>query len=196
MRIFYYVLLLRMLNYINAIVIYKDIKQDMMVPHLYFQIGLCKARALKYKDALSYFDICKLYSVIYNDIKTEQLVLYDMALCYKKINKLDLALEHIEKYLLSSNKEDDFYFYANILKANCYEATQKYDIVIEIYDCLLMELTNIEDPLLGYIYNNLGLVYLDKVDYKTSLEYFKKAEKISNKRWYFILSQFYQNIFQ
>ena len=85
-------------------------------------IGLCKARASKYKDALSYFDICERYSIMYKDTKTQQLVLYDIALCYKKINKFDLALKNIEKYLLSSNKEDNFYFYANILKANCYEA--------------------------------------------------------------------------
>jgi len=73
---------------------------------------------------------------MYKDTKIKQLVLYDMALCYKKINKLDLALESIEKYLISSNKGDNFYFYANILKANIYKAIGTYDIAIEIYNCL------------------------------------------------------------
>ena len=166
------------INYNSSISIYKDIKQHEIIPHLYWKIGLCKAKSLQYNDALSYFDICNRYSVMYKDAKTQQLVLYDMALCYKKINKFELALETIQKYLILSNKEENFYFYANILKANCYEAIGKYDIVIEIYNCLLEELSKPEDPSLGYIYNNLGLVYLDKADFIKSLEYFEMAEKI------------------
>lgn len=168
------------INYNDAISIYKDIKQDEIIPHISLQIGLCKARSSKYNDALTYFYICERYSIMYNDLKTQQLVLYDMALCYKKINKLDLALESIEKYLLSSNKKDDMYIYANILKANCYEAIEKYDIVIDIYTSLLTQLPKPKDLLLGYIYNNLGLVYLDKTDFKTSLEYFEMAQEIRN----------------
>ena len=166
--------------YIHSMSIYKDINQHEIIPYLYWKIGLCKAKSYKYNDALSYFDICERYSVMYKDTKTQQLVLYDIALCYKKIYKIDLALEYIEKYLLFSNFEDDFYFYANILKANCYEAIGNYDIVIEIYNFLLLNLSKFDESLLWYIYNNLGLVYLDKVDYKTSLEYFEMAEKSIN----------------
>ena len=166
------------ISYNEAISIYKDIKQDKMIPHLYLQIGLCKAKSTKYIDALAYFDICKRYSIMYKDTKTQQLVLYNMALCYKKIDKFDLALESIEKYLLTSSKEEDIYIYANILKANCYEAIRKYDIVIEIYNSLLAQIPKPNDHLLGYIYNNLGLVYLDKLDFKISLEYFEMAQKI------------------
>ena len=167
-------------NYNDAISIYKDINQNEKIPHLALQIGLCKARSSKYDDALTYFYICERYSIMYNDTKTQQLVLYDMALCFKKINKIDLALESIEKYLLSSSKEDDMYIYANILKANCYEAIKNYDVVIDIYSSLLTQLPKPKDPLLGYIYNNLGLVYLDKANFKISLKYFEMAQKIRN----------------
>ena len=167
-------------NYTNSITIYRDINKLEAIPHLFLQIGLCKARTFQYNDALSYFEICERYSVMYKDTGTHQLALYDIALCYKKINKFELALENIEKYLSGSNKEDIFYFYANILKANCYEAIGKYDIVIDIYNCLLAELKKPEGSLLGYIYNNLGLVYLDKNDFNTSLVYFELAEKIIN----------------
>lgn len=166
------------INYNDSMSIYSDIKQHELIPHLYFRIGLCKARACKYNDALSYFDICQRYSLMYKDTKTQQLVLYDIALCYKKINKFELALETIQKYLFFCSKEDNFYYYANILKANCYEALGKYDIVIEIYTSLISKISKPEDPLLVYIYNNLGLVYLDKADFNTSLEYFEMAEKI------------------
>ena len=39
-------------NYNDAIAVYKDIKQNKIIPHLYFQMGLCKANASKYKDSL------------------------------------------------------------------------------------------------------------------------------------------------
>ncbi|MBZ9637684.1 helix-turn-helix transcriptional regulator [Clostridium sp. FP1] len=168
------------INYNNSMSIYNDNKQHEIIPHLYFQMGICKARDYKYNDALSYFDICERYSVMYKDTKTQKLVLYDIALCYKKINKFELALETIQKYLLFSNKKDNFYFYANFLKSNCYKAIGKYDIAIEIYNSLRAELPKPEDPLLGYIYNNLGVLYLDKADFKTSLECFERAEKIRN----------------
>jgi len=166
------------INYNDSIAIYKDIKLNHIIPHLYFQIGICKARACKYSDALSYFNICQRYSVMYKDTKTQHLVLYDIALCYKKINEFELSLDTIEEYLLFESKKDSFYFYANILKANCYEAIGKYDTVVEIYNGLLTEISNAQDPLLGYIYNNLGAVYLNKEDFTTSLEYFGKAEKL------------------
>ncbi|MBU3129950.1 helix-turn-helix transcriptional regulator [Clostridium tagluense] len=168
------------INYNNSMSIYNDNKQHEIIPHLYFQMGICKARECKYNDALSYFDICERYSVMYKDTKTQKLVLYDIALCYKKIDKFELALKTIQKYLLFSNKKDNFYFYANFLKSNCYKAICKYDIAIEIYNSLLAELPKPEDPLLGYIYNNLGVLYLDKADFKTSLECFERAEKIRN----------------
>ncbi|MCB2311967.1 helix-turn-helix transcriptional regulator [Clostridium tagluense] len=168
------------INYNNSMSIYNDNKQHEIIPHLYFQMGICKARDYKYNDALSYFDICERYSVMYKDTKTQKLVLYDIALCYKKIDKFELALKTIQKYLLFSNKKDNFYFYANFLKSNCYKAICKYDIAIEIYNSLLAELPKPEDPLLGYIYNNLGVLYLDKADFKTSLECFERAEKIRN----------------
>lgn len=165
-------------NYNDALITYKDINQNEMIPHLYLQIGRCKARDSKYEDALTYFNICERYSMVYKDMIVEQMALYDIALCYKKINKFDLALENVEKYLISAAKEDEYYFYANILRANCYESTQKYDMVIEIYNSLLAQLPKSENIFLGYIYNNLGLVYLEKPDFKTSLEYFEMADKV------------------
>lgn len=106
---------------------------------------------------------------VYNDIKQTGIIPH----IYFQIRL------SIRKYLLFSNKEDDVYFYANILKTNIYKAIGKYYIAIEIYKYLLEEIPKPKDPLLGYIYNNLGLVYLYKEEFKISLEYFEMAEKIS-----------------
>lgn len=165
-------------NYNNAIFIYQSINKYEKFPYLYWKIGLCQSEKFQYKEALSYFNICQQYSIMYKDAEIQQKSLYDKALCYKKLNKLDLTLECINNYLLSNNKKDNNYFYAIMLKANCYKEMGENEVVIDIYNNLCKMFTNPNDLLLGYIYNNLGIAYLDKSNFKSSLKYFRMAEDI------------------
>ncbi|MBU3175913.1 helix-turn-helix domain-containing protein [Clostridium estertheticum] len=168
------------LNYNTAIDIFKNINQNETIPYLYLMIGLSKAIPLQYTDALSFFYLSEHYSIIYKDKKTENRAKYNIAKCYMKLNKIDLALEAIRSFLALLKKEQDYdkYIHAHILKANCYEAKKKFNIAIEIYDSLLSENIDCNNPVLGYIYNNLGLAYLNKDDFKNSLDYFDKAEQL------------------
>ncbi len=167
-------------NYYNeALAICQDIKQDKSIPYLYWKLGFCKQAMAQYEGALSYFNICERYSTMYKDTKIQEIMLYDKALCYKKLNKLELALENVNKYLIYHTLEDNSYFYAHILKANCYEAMENYDVAINIYNSLL-KTSKTDSPVLGYIYNNLGVVYSDKSDFETALKHFQIAEKIRN----------------
>lgn len=168
------------INYISAIDILKNIKQFVNIPYLYLQIGHCKALLLQYAEALSFFNISLRYSLKYNDKITEKKSEYNIAKCYIILEKIDLALEKIKKFLSLCNRKEDLneYIYANILEASCYEIKKKYDAAIYIYNSLLIEKIDSNNPALGYIYNNLGLAYLNKGDYKKSLEYFSVAEQI------------------
>jgi tetratricopeptide (TPR) repeat protein len=167
-------------NYTNAIDIYKDIKQDKTIPYIYWRIALCKANLLQYKEALSYFNLSRHYALVYNHAEVKEFSLYHIAKCYKKLNKIDLAKIHINNYLSICNKDENFnyYVYANILKANCYEIEEQFDTVIYIYKCLIDEISDLKSPLLGIIYNNLGLAYFHKDDFRTSMNYFEMAEKL------------------
>ncbi|MDI6619634.1 MAG: helix-turn-helix transcriptional regulator [Clostridiales bacterium] len=167
------------INYNEAIIIDQVINHYEKFPYLYWKIGLCKAEESQYSDALSYFNICEHYSIMYKDLELRNKVLYDIALCYEKLDKLELALECLDKYLFLTReeKENNVYYYVNMLKANCYEEMGKYDSAIEIYNCLYKKLAE-SDSLLGYVYNNLGSIYFDKSDFETSLYYFEKAENI------------------
>ena len=166
-------------NYNNSIDTFKSIKQNEAIPYLYLKIGHCKAILLQYAEALSAFYLSERYSIMYKDKKTEKRAIYNIAKCYMKLDKINLALENINKFLTLCNKEDyDNYIYANILKANCYEVKKEFDASIEIYTSLLSEDIDCNNPVLGYIYNNLGLAYLNKDDFSNSLEYFDKAEQL------------------
>lgn len=179
------------ITYNTSISIYKDINQNESVSYLYRQIGLCKAITLQYTDALSYFKISEQHALLYKDIKTRKLSLYSLAKCYKKLNKIDLALEHIDIFLSICDKDEDFtyYIYTNILKANCYEIYKEFDTVIDMYNSLINEFSDNKNHFLGYIYNNLGIAYLNKCNFDESAKYFEMAEKISNAVDKSILSQ-------
>lgn len=51
-----------------------------------------------------------------------------------------------------------------------------FNTAIAIYKYLLNEIIDPNNSSLGYIYNNLGLAYLNKNDFNNSLKYFNKAE--------------------
>ncbi|MCB2289428.1 tetratricopeptide repeat protein [Clostridium sp. CS001] len=167
-------------NYNNSIDIFKNINQSETIPYLYLNIALCKAMLLQYTEALSFFYLSERYSIMYKDKLIEKRAKYNIAKCYIKLNKIDLALETIRKFLTLFSKEEDFekYININILKANCYEVKKEFNTAIDIYDSLLSKNINCNNPILGYIYNNLGLAYLNKDDFNNSLEYFDKAEQL------------------
>lgn len=166
------------IKYTNAIDIWKNIKQNNDVPYLYWRCALCKANLLQYKEALFYFQLSHHYGRIYNDSCIKDISLYHIAKCYKKLNEINLAKVYINNYLTVCNKNENFiyYIYAVILKANCYEIEKKFDTVIDIYMNLINEISDTRSPLLGLIYNNLGMAYYYKDDFNKSMTYFEMAE--------------------
>ncbi|MGV8981903.1 hypothetical protein [Clostridium sp.] len=168
------------INYNNSIDILKNVDQNETIPYLYLRIGDCNVALLQYTGAITYFNLSHHYSIMYNDQKTQKKAIYNMAKCYMKLNKINLALENINKFLALFNKEEDYetYISANIFKSNCYEAQSEFNAAIEIYDSLILENINCDNPLLGYIYHNLGLAYLNKNDFKKSLQYLNIAEQL------------------
>lgn len=166
------------IKYTNAIDIWKDIKQNKDIPYLYWRCALCKANLLQYKEALFYFQLSHHYGRIYNDSCIKDISLYHIAKCYKKLNEINLAKVYINNYLTVCNKNENFnyYIYAVILKANCYEIEKKFDTVIDIYINLINEISDSRSPFLGLIYNNLGLAYYYKDDFNKSMTYFEMAE--------------------
>lgn len=168
------------INYLNALNYYKWTDLTDKEPYLYNKLGRCKMSQLEFLEALTYFNFAGYYAVIQNNDDIKRMSIYNMALCNKKLNRIDAALKYIELYLSLYDKENDFrmYIYVNVLKAECFEIENSADISICILDNLSKEFDKYDDPLLGYIYNNLGELYLKKSDFKRSLEFFKRAEHI------------------
>jgi len=145
--------------------------------YIYERMGISKTRDLKYDTAIVYYGLSQYYSFVYDDKETQRLCLYNLANNYKKTNEIDLALETVEKCLLLCEKKEDIYIYAYNIKAQCYESKGEYDRAIDIYNLLLEEISDNKNSALGYVYNNLGLNYCHKNDFKESIKFFEMAEK-------------------
>lgn len=82
-----------------AIKIYKTMNNNKELGCVYFRLGSCRGKSSQYDAAIVYFNLTQYYTFDYEDKKIHNLFLYNLAITYKKINKTDLALENIEKYL-------------------------------------------------------------------------------------------------
>lgn len=174
-------------DYINAFANYdialdscRNADEHKEEPYLYSRLGKCKFYLLQYNEALLYLQRSDYYSNFYKNNGIIKYITYNMALCYKKLDDMDTALEYIDKCLSMCSENSDFqeYIYANILKANCYESKDDIDEALSVYSNLIAKFSDSQDPLLGIIYNNLGLLHLKNDDYVTSLKYFNQAQKI------------------
>ncbi len=166
--------------YKKAREIYINIGENKKLGYVYWKLGVFNADNLKYDTAIEYYQLSQYYCSEYNDTETEKLRLYSLANSCKKLNKIDLALESINKFLSVCDEEKDYrlYIYAHNIKATCYSAIGEYDKAIEIYKFLLNKISDDKSIFLGYIYNNLGLNNCYKNDLKESIKYFEMAENI------------------
>jgi tetratricopeptide (TPR) repeat protein len=112
-------------NYHNAIKIYKTIGKNEELAQIYLRMGSCKGKNAQHDTAIVYFNLSQYYAFVYDNPEVQKMSLYNLANAYKYLNKIDLALETVEKYLAISDKSHAFYIYGHGIKAGCYEAKKK-----------------------------------------------------------------------
>ena len=96
---------------------------------------------------------------------------------------LDKSIEFIDEFLSICDKNSEFtnYVYANVIKANCYRELKEQEIALNIYNQLLnhfKEFYDTNNSLIAYVYDNLGLLYADKMEYEKALTYLDLSQKI------------------
>ncbi|WP_291576284.1 transcriptional regulator [Clostridium sp. UBA4548] len=167
--------------YSNSLEIYKEIKNIDKQCYLNNRLGMCKLRELDYVEALLYFNRANHYAVEFKDKVVEINSIFNIALTYKKMGKIEEALKYIDIYI---SKISDFSDYSercpqvNILKANCLNEKGYIEESILVLTETLNNFTNLKEEIKGTIYNNLGSFYLDLGDYDSSLIAFNKSESI------------------
>lgn len=172
------------LDYHEALDISLNIGGKGLQAYLYNKLGRCKTNEGDFIEALLYFNKALYYGLQNDDLKTKRNAIYNAAVCYKKLNRFDMAIEHIDEYLSLCDKQGEFthYVYANILKANCHKDKKEYEKAVKLYEDLIKEVKDSDCSLAGYIYSNLAEVYLEQSIFNKSIEYFNMAEKIRREK--------------
>lgn len=163
--------------YNKALEIYIETQNNSAKPYIYNKLGKCKLMELFYEESLLYFLNCLFYSREISDKKSEKNCLYNIALVYKRTSDYDNSLVYINKFLNICEPNINFNEYIGgiILKSNCYLEKNENETAIGMFNDILVKYENRLGPLLGYIYNSLGLLYMKSNKIKLSLEYFDKA---------------------
>lgn len=148
--------------------------------YLYNRLGACKYALLEYEEAVFYFNKAIINSEITKETVILNAALYNLALCYRKLLKLDDALKCIQEFLNHYDKTGNLqnYVYASSFKANCYEDKGEIDKAVEIYKELVLLVNNTDEKVLAYLYNNLGSLYVKKNNLTEALEYYNKSQQI------------------
>ncbi|MBZ9686671.1 helix-turn-helix domain-containing protein [Clostridium estertheticum] len=167
-------------HYYDALVIYNSINSLEDKAFIYNKLGRCRLQTLEYFESMSFFTKAYNLSLIGNYKLVKKNSLYNISLVYKKLNKIDDALEHINKYINICDYDIDFFdiIDARILEANCYSSKNEYNITIQIYKEILNKKNQLKNSMLGNIYNNLALAYLEVNDCENSLFYFNKSQEL------------------
>lgn len=168
------------IGYHKALHLSKILQNTKIEAYLYNKLGKCKMCSLDNLDALAYFNQSYNYSKIINDKNIIKNSLYNISLCYKKMGEYDKAIRYINDYFSNFIEEDDIEFFTNavIVKSNCFIELHKYEEAINTYNKLLKKFHNPDFESLGYIYNNLGMIYLELNNIESSLHYFNKSQTI------------------
>lgn len=169
-------------NYTMSLDFYKNCNYKEYIPYLFNRLGSCKFLLLEYCEAIMYYNRALYYSELYSDNVIKRNSIYNIADCYKRQEKYNEAIIYIDTFILEYKKSENIreYVYAQSIKANCLSEIGNVDDAILIYNKLLNEITEIEDSIKAYIFNNLGTLYLKKEELLKSLDYFNKSQSIRN----------------
>ncbi|MFR1707509.1 MAG: tetratricopeptide repeat protein [Clostridium sp.] len=144
---------------------------------IYNKLAKCKLMTLCYEEALSYLCVCYSYTLENKDKNNYINCTFNIALTYKKLKDFDNCIFYTDKLLNFIDTSENFtrYIECIILKANCYIEKNCISKAILIYEELLQNFQGKLGNHLGFIYNNLGLAYLDENNLECSLSFFEKA---------------------
>lgn len=167
--------------YYKAMDFYSRLNSCSKHAFIYNKLGKCKMMELNYSEAFIYFEKAYNLALLTKDMLTYKNTTFNLALSYKKLNKIQNAIIYIDAYIsacdLNTNLEN--YIDAIIVKANCYLESKDLTTCVELYKEAVKKVKDKYNPHLIYVYNNLARVSIEIKDYTTSLHYLEESMEIS-----------------
>lgn len=149
----------------------------------YLNAGICSRLTSNFEAALAYYDdSLALYRQLC-DKKGMTRVLNSIANVHLNLSDFQKAIEYFDEciYILESIGDIDF---EAVVLSNRGLAQQQYgdfDSSLKSYLNSLSLLMGEKKPIPYYLFNNIGIIYLEVGNYYTALKYFNEALKIEEK---------------
>ncbi|MFL0246588.1 helix-turn-helix domain-containing protein [Candidatus Clostridium stratigraminis] len=171
-------------EYYNALEIFKDNKDKDNKALVFNKLGKCKLNTLDFTESLAYFIRSYDLSSECNNLIIKKHTLFNLAIIYGRIDKLEEAHAYINDYISLCDSSNDLYdiIQAEVLRAVYYAREGKFNKSIDTYLEILVKETQIKDATLALIYNNLGSDYLEINDLENSIECFNRAQHLRETR--------------
>ncbi len=163
-----------LLDYFNALEHYLLVKNYEKIARLYSFIGSCYLKQFHVEQALLYYNrayTTALEKNIASIDNAKKYSLFNIALCYKKMKKHDMALQHIRSLMKLKNIEENLQDQVTLLEASIYCDMNNYEKSMKLYKNLLKKETQLKSSILGLAYNNLANLYRKMGDIDTALHY-------------------------
>lgn len=162
----------------KAILYAKNIGYEDGLAKAYINAGICLRLASDFESALENFgEALKIYKNI--DIKGESRVLNSMANVYLNAGNFTDAIRYFDDSIFLLESIGDNEFEASVLSNRGLAHQQKgdYDSALRNYiQSLSLHISN-KKPIPYYLYNNIGIIYLEIGNYEAALKYFFSALK-------------------
>lgn len=164
--------------YYNALERLIKLDDMFMRPYIYNQLGKCRGAKLDIQEALSFFGKAYEYASALNHKSLQCHSLYNLAKDYNRLKDYDKSLMYIEKLFDLCDENSNFtdYIKGSILRGNCYINKGQYKEAINQYNSVLNLFFDTSDPLIGFIYNNLGQAYLKLNNISSAQKFFNKSK--------------------
>jgi HTH-type transcriptional regulator, quorum sensing regulator NprR len=174
-------------EYVEAFTCYSEILEmhlnvgsEEKLAFIYNKLAKCKIQLLQYAEALAYLNKAYNYVTMHEDETIMKFVLYNFALCYRLIEEYDKSLVYAQRLisLCCIETEFDVYISTIIIMYNCYLSKGDIDKAVQSYNEAINKFTDETNPLLGYIYNHLGISYTELNQLEKAMSYFEKSKSI------------------
>lgn len=174
-------------GYVEAFTCYSEILEihlntgsEEKLAFIYNKLAKCKIQLLQYAEAIAYLNKAYNYVTLHEDETVMKYVLYNFALCYRFIEEYDRSLVYAQRLiaLCCIETEFDVYISTIIIIYNCYLSKGDIDKAIQSYNEAITKFTDETHPLLGYIYNNLGISYTELNQFDKAMDCLEKSKSI------------------
>ncbi len=163
-------------KYIQCLELIDVFKSNKFKEKIYNCIGSIKLKKLQYEEALIYYEEALNYCYINNTFTIKNSIQYNLAAVLHNIKDFDKSIKVIEE-ALSNNIGEALYIKLQILKGGNYMETNSIEEALNIYNTISK--SNLSDRLMGIVYNNIALCYMNKGQYYESGRYFDLALNIT-----------------